>query len=318
MFDLAQALHPLSSYPYHSDPLLLLLLLPRVRRTPERRAQSSYSPKTSALTSFVTYDRKSRSVPPPTSLSPSNSVSVKHMANPSSSHQDRDRDRERERVIRERSVPAEIRNALASDVNFFSCSSHHHHRTISSTTLLLILSLVLAVLAVMLSLPSSRPGSSLNPLSGSRGGNDDSITNGAGLWGSFFNPRRSEALVAREHTVAKRESDVAIREADILAGVLATCNPIATVTEIVENIPPVQTIYKEVVHYSTENAVVPTPTPPILDANSSDLTRRIEDLIQRESKVADREKDMGRREEIVNRRENDASRREAWILEQLM
>ena len=184
---------------------------------------------------------------------------------------------------------------------------------------MLILSLVLAVLAVMLSLPSSRSGNSItSALSGGRG-NDDSMTNGAGLWGSFFNPRRSEALVAREHTVAKRESEVAMREAEILAGVLATCNPIATVTEIVENIPPVQTIYKEVVHYSTENAVVPAPTPvPIMDANSSELTRRIEDLIQRESKVADREKDMGRREEIVNRRENDASRREAWILEQLM
>ena len=90
-------------------------------------------------------------------------------------------------------------------------------------------------------------------------------------------------------------------------------------TEIVENIPPVQTIYKEVVHYSTENAVVPAPTPvPIMDANSSELTRRIEDLISRETKVAEREKDMSRREEIVNRREHDASRRENWIMEQLM
>ena len=199
-----------------------------------------------------------------------------------------------------------------------SFSSHHHHRTISSTTLLLILSLVLAVLAVMLSLPSTRPGSGLsNPLTSNRDRNEESITNGAGLWGSFFNPRRSEALVAREHSVAKRESEVAMREADILAGALATCNPIATVTEIVENIPPVQTVYKEIVHHSTEN-VLPAVTPAPIDTNSSELTRRIEDLIQRETKVAEREKDMGRREELVNRRENDASRREAWILEQLM
>lgn len=178
----------------------------------------------------------------------------------------------------------------------------------------------------MLSLPSARPGSSLANLTGSRStpneNNDDPISNGAGLLGSFFNPRRSEALVAREHAVAKRESEVAMREADILAGVLATCNPIATVTEIVENIPPVQTVYKEIVHHSTEAALAPVittaPAPPPPVDNSSELTRRIEDLIQRESKVAEREKDMGRREEIVNRRENDASRREAWILEQLM
>ncbi|EJD06048.1 uncharacterized protein FOMMEDRAFT_18252 [Fomitiporia mediterranea MF3/22] len=218
------------------------------------------------------------------------------MANPSSSHHDRDR--ERERVIRER--------------------SHHHHRTISSTTLLLILSLVLAVLAVMLSLPSTRGAGSAasNAMDALRGGGGDSTTNGAGLWGSFFNPRRSEALVAREHTVAKRESEVAQREAEILAGALATCQPYATVTEYIENALPVQTIYKEVIHH-TENGVVPVPLP-THDTNTSELTKRIEDLIQRETKVADREKDMGRREEILNRREHDAQRREAWIIEQLI
>ncbi|KAH8093840.1 hypothetical protein DFH11DRAFT_1504481 [Phellopilus nigrolimitatus] len=220
------------------------------------------------------------------------------MANPSSSHHDRDRERERERTVRER--------------------SHHHHRTISSTTLLLILSLVLAVLAVMLSLPSTRtPGSSSalnNPIDSLR----DSTTNGAGIWGSFFNPRRSEALVSREHSVAKRESEVAQREADILANALVTCGPpYATVTEVVENYapaPPAQTIYKEIVQVQEKAVAVPAPE----NNNSAELTRRIEELIQRETKVADREKEMGRREETVNRREHDAQRRESWIMEQLI
>ncbi|KAI5122962.1 hypothetical protein M0805_006841 [Coniferiporia weirii] len=218
------------------------------------------------------------------------------MANPSSSHHDRDRDRDRERVVRER--------------------SHHHHRTISSTTLLLILSLVLAVLAVMLSLPSTRtPGASANNAVDSL---RDSTTNGAGLWGSFFNPRRSEALVSREHSVAKRESEVAQREADILANALVTCGPYATVTEIVENYAPapVQTIYREIIN--EKEVAVTVPAPPAPSENTGELTRRIEELIQRETKVAEREKDMGRREEVVNRREHDAQRRESWIMEQLI
>jgi len=68
------------------------------------------------------------------SLSPSNSISVR-MAQPSSSHH-RDERSHSHRSERER--------------------SHHHHRTISSTTLLLVLSLILAVLAVMLSLPIAK------------------------------------------------------------------------------------------------------------------------------------------------------------------
>lgn len=220
------------------------------------------------------------------------------MANPSSSHHDRDRDRERERVVRER--------------------SHHHHRTISSTTLLLILSLVLAVLAVMLSLPSTRGvGSAASNAMDSLRGGADSTTNGAGIWGSFFNPRRSEALISREHTVAKRESEVAQREADILANALVTCQPYATVTEVIETMAPlpVQTIYKEVIHHNENAIAVPAPAS---TQDTSELTRRIEELIQRETKVAEREKEMGRREEITNRREHDVQRREAWIIEQLM
>lgn len=222
------------------------------------------------------------------------------MANPSSSHHDRDRDR----VVRER--------------------SHHHHRTISSTTLLLILSLVLAVLAVMLSLPQTRAGASaLTGAAVPTGGvnapqGDDVTNNGAGLWGSFFNPRRSEGLITREHAVAKREMEVAQREADILANALVTCVPYATITEVVEIPPPpaqTTTIFREII--SEREIPVPTTVmaPP---ANESEVARRMEDLINREGKVAEREKDMGRREEMLNRREHDAQRRESWIMEQLM
>ncbi|THH10199.1 hypothetical protein EW145_g1502 [Phellinidium pouzarii] len=207
------------------------------------------------------------------------------MANPSSSHHDRDRDRER--VVRER--------------------SHHHHRTISSTTLLLILSLVLAVLAVMLSLPSTRSQSAAAAAAaaGTVDSLRDSTTNGA----------------------AKRESEVAQREADILANALVTCAPYATVTEYIENIAPpaVQTIFREIINEKEVAVTVPAPPAPLPTENTTELTRRIEDLISRESKVADREnrvsereKDMSRREEAVNRREHDAQRRESWIMEQFV
>lgn len=221
------------------------------------------------------------------------------MANPSSSHHDRDRDR----VVRER--------------------SHHHHRTISSTTLLLILSLVLAVLAVMLSLPQTRAGASALTGGATAGGvnvpqDGDVTSNGAGIWGSFFNPRRSEGLISREHAVAKRESEVAQREADILANALVTCVPYATVTEVIEIPPPpaaTTTVFREIIRESE----VPVPTTVIAQpTNESEIARRMEDLIGREGKVAEREKDMSRREELLNRREHDAQRRESWVLEQLM
>ena len=80
--------------------------------------------------SFSAISSKTHSRHPPTSsLSPSNSISVR-MAQPSSSHYHSHRDR--------------------SDRN----RSHRHQRSISSTTLLLVLYLILAVLAVILSLPS--------------------------------------------------------------------------------------------------------------------------------------------------------------------
>lgn len=207
------------------------------------------------------------------------------MAQPSSSHH---RDHDRERRERDR--------------------SHHHHRTISSTTLLLTLSLILAVLAVMLSLPSSSPRTPA--------AEPDPAT--SGLWG-YLTPKRSQAIVSREGSVAVREAEVARREAELLigapGGVIAsssaiTCPACPTITETIETIRaplPVQTIYKEIVK---DEVAAP--------GWSNEFGRRVEEILQRESKIADREKEIGRREETVNRREHDASRRESWIMEQLM
>ncbi|KAI0673009.1 hypothetical protein C8Q78DRAFT_969687 [Trametes maxima] len=212
------------------------------------------------------------------------------MAQPSSSHRERERS--------ERS------------------SRHHHHRTISSTTLLLVLSLVLAVLAVMLSLPSTqRPGSTqVDPAApGAPGGEP----NGQGFWG-IITPKRTQALLARESNVAVREAEVARREAELLAGapggVLPTQSPIVcpacptVVEKVTEAPPPVQTVIKEVVK---EESL----TPP----GWWDQARiRAEDILDRELKIAEREREISRREEAVNRREHDASRRESWIMEQLV
>jgi hypothetical protein len=195
------------------------------------------------------------------------------MANPSSSHHDRD-----ERHRRERSERS------------------HHHRTISSTTLLLVLSLILAVLAVMLSLPSST----------TPGATGDGSTNG--VWG-ILTPKRSQALVARESAVAMREADVARREAELLAGapggVIPSASPIACA---VCEVPPVQTVIKEVVKEQELTA----------PGWWKDATPRLEEILDRELKIADRERDISKREENVNRREHDASRRESWIMEQLV
>ena len=206
------------------------------------------------------------------------------MAQPSSSH------RERERSER-------------------SSSRHHHHRTISSTTLLLVLSLVLAVLAVMLSLPSHQA-------SGTAANGEQSKD--GGFWG-IISPKRTQALLARESNVAVREAEVARREAEILAGapggVIAptptplVCPPCPTVFEKVTEAPlPIQTVIKEVVK---EESL----TPP----GWWDQARiRAEDILDRELKIAEREREISRREEAVNRREHDASRRESWIMEQLV
>ncbi|KAH7889686.1 hypothetical protein F5I97DRAFT_1846282 [Phlebopus sp. FC_14] len=206
---------------------------------------------------------------------------------PSSSHHDRDREREREREHRHRS------------------ERHHHHRTISSTTLLLVLSLVLAVLAVMLSLPSSQGAASV------AGGKEDAAT---GIWG-YLNPKRSQVLVTRERDVAMREAEVARREAELLVGapggVLPTQSPVACPvcpTQTVVDIPPAQTIIKEVVK---EQELAPP-------GWWKEAGARAEEVLDRELRVAEREREITRREESVNRREHDASRREAWIMEQLV
>ncbi|KAG6890688.1 hypothetical protein C0995_005061 [Termitomyces sp. Mi166 len=189
---------------------------------------------------------------------------------------DRERDRERERE-RER--------------------SHHHHRTISSSTLLLVLSLVLAVLAVMLSLPSAGVPSDAGV---------DSAK--SGVLG-YLTPKRTQALIAREGAVAQREAEVARREAELLAGapggVLPSPCPVCVPTTVIETVAgPAQTVIKEVVK---EDSL----TPP------GWVGTRTEELLDRELKIAERERDISKREEAVNRREHDASRRESWIMEQL-
>jgi len=182
--------------------------------------------------------------------------------------------------------------------------SHRHHRTISSTTLLLVLSLILAVLAVMLSIPNTQ-------------GSPNAEGSSSGVW-NYLSPKRSQALVAREHAVAQREAEVAIREAELLAGAVGgmtpfSCPPVptpsaATSPQIyVET--PVQTVIKEVVKE------VEALAPP---AWLKDAGIRFDDLLEREARVAEREKDIGRREETIGRRETDVSRRETWIMEQLM
>jgi hypothetical protein len=197
------------------------------------------------------------------------------MAQPSSSHHD-----ERERRHHHR-------------------SSHHHHRTISSTTLLLVLSLVLAVLAVMLSLPSSQTA---NP-------NAEQST--SGVW-SYLTPKRSQTLISREGAVAVREAEVARREAELLAGAPGgvipspiVCPPCQAVTTIETITPPIQTVIKEIVK---EDSIVP----------AGWHSPRIDDIIDRELKIVEREREVSRREENVNKREHDAARRESWIMEQLV
>jgi len=203
------------------------------------------------------------------------------MAQPSSSHRDRDREGHSHRSER---------------------STHRHHRTISSTTLLLVLSLILAVLAVMLSLPSqsatSAPG---DPPS-------------QGVW-NVLTPKRSQALISRESNVAQREAEVARREAEILAGApggvigsgpLSSSCPPCPVQASFEP-PPVQTVIKEVVQ--EKDLAAP--------GWWKESNVRFDDILDRELKIAEREREISRREETVNRREHDAARREAWIMEQL-
>ncbi|GJJ12351.1 hypothetical protein Clacol_006592 [Clathrus columnatus] len=189
-------------------------------------------------------------------------------------------------------------------------TSHHHHRTISSTTLLLVLSLILAVLAVMLSLPSSSQNSGNTEAGGS-----------SGVWG-YLSPKRSQALVAREHNVAVREAEVARREAELLAGapggvVMPQCSPAPSAspstsgiaTEVFIAPPPIHTVIKEVVRE------VDAAGPP---GWWKDAGIRVEELMDREARVSDREKEVGKREEAIGRRETDVSRRETWIMEQLI
>jgi hypothetical protein len=205
------------------------------------------------------------------------------MANPSSSHH---RERERER--------------------------HHHHRTISSTTLLLVLSLILAVLAVMLSLPSRATVPVVPTAAAGAKVVDPAAEQPTGIW-TYFTPPRSQALVAREHEVAQREAEIAKREAELLAGSIGG-QPIPTVTTACA---PCQTIIHAPPH-ATETIVKEIFKVDTIGAGRSAADVRLEDVYAREEKVSDREKEVAKREEIIGRRESDASRRENWIMEQLM
>lgn len=210
------------------------------------------------------------------------------MAQPSSSH--------RERSDRERS------------------SRHHHHRSISSTTLLLVLSLILAVLAVMLSLPSQKGAATpAAPLASVVPSPEPAAAANDGLWG-MVTPKRSQGLAQRERDVAQREAEVARREAEILVGapggVIQTshCEACPSIPIYDQPPPPIHTVIKEVVKEADL-------TPPGWWDNAR---VRADDIFDRELKIAEREREISRREESVNRREHDASRRETWIMEQLV
>lgn len=188
-------------------------------------------------------------------------------------------------------------------------SHHHHHRTISSTTLLLALSLILAVLAITLTIPSLSSTAS------------DPVVPG-GLLG-YFTPKRTQGLVAREGAVALREAEVARREADLLAGSpagvavpsITNCAAWPTLSVITQTVTvevvPTSTIYKEVP--KEVDTIGSGQAPPAWWKDS-----RMETLFDREQRVSEREKDVGSREETVGKRETDAARREQWIMDQLM
>jgi hypothetical protein len=152
----------------------------------------------------------------------------------------------------------------------------------------------------MLSLPSSQASTSADGAS-------------TGVL-SYLTPKRTQALIAREHAVAQREAEVARREAELLVGapggvIAATpsptaCPPCLAATTVETVVGPVQTVIKEIVK---EDSLAPP----------NWVTTRAEEILDRELKIAEREREISKREESVNRREHDASRREGWIMEQL-
>lgn len=241
------------------------------------------------------------------------------MAHPSSSHRDRDRDDDRG-TTRERTHR--------------TSSSTHHHRTISSTTLLLVLSLILAVLAVMLSLPSRSGGASVIPNASRNNGaavpeihtNDQETGVSHSFWG-YLTPKRSHDLVARETEVALREAEVARREAELLAGrpggwgiACPLCGE-SVVEEIVEQAPAIQVLQRATppappaaTHTVIKEIEVIKEVEP---SNPAWLQDRIEGILQRELKMSDREKEVGQREEAVGKRESDTTKRESWVIDQL-
>jgi hypothetical protein len=241
------------------------------------------------------------------------------MAQPSSSNRDREHRSEREprehRADRTERTERTERGDRERDRERRSSRSHHHHRTVSSTTLLLVLSLVLAVLAVMLSLPSGQlptVGTGAATPTGAEG-----ATEARGVWG-ILTPKRSQALAQREGEVARREADVARREAELLAGAPGGVLPPAPPPPVSCPMCPTMVVPEPVTITREVFMETEALAPPAQQAWFKEGQLRFEDILDRELKIAEREREIGRREEQANRREHDASRREAWIMEQLM
>ena len=190
---------------------------------------------------------------------------------------------------------------------------------ISSTTLLLILSLVLAVLAVLLSLPSRQSpfiSSPPPPPAAVPAPTDPAIGT------------RAKDLAARESAIAHREFEVARREAELLGGspggiVIPSCSacplPFTDIITVTAHVLETSIIQQPAATYTstvTQVQEVVREVESVAIGTAPD--QRVEDLHVREHRVSEREKDVGRREELVGRREIDVSRRENWVMEQLV
>ncbi|KDQ14062.1 hypothetical protein BOTBODRAFT_358600 [Botryobasidium botryosum FD-172 SS1] len=239
-------------------------------------------------------------------------------------------------------------NPSSSHGHHRSSSSHHHHRTISSTTLLLIISLVLACLAVMLSIP--RQAASFIPIPSphtthqathhsqnagmtaqealEKGVSADNHPHDAltspGFWG-YLSPKRSLQLVSREQAVAHREAEVARREAELLAaspgGIALSCPP-STTEYVYNNAPPLPAA--TVVEQVTVTVTAPAPpaaTQTVYHEVHKEVHKEIEPVQAkppgwlkehnvRVEELMEREQKVNDREKEVGRREETVGRRE--------
>jgi hypothetical protein len=171
--------------------------------------------------------------------------------------------------------------------------------------------LILAVLAVMLSLPSQHSSATPCPTSSYRSNPEPTVNEG--IWG-YVTPKKVTQALA---DVLSAKRDVAQREARSLAVRLKSSSVLLAVSSNLllalsafpppsprfPPLPPIKEVVKE-----ADLAV-----PSWMD----NARARAEDIFERELKIAEREREISRREESVNRREHGASRRESWIMEQL-